>query len=37
MIPTTIDAARLLGALADLGRIGLDADGRRTRLAATDA
>jgi len=37
MTPTSIDAARLLSRLAELGRIGVDADGRRTRLAATPA
>ena len=33
---TTIDAARLLGRIRALGRIGRDADGRLTRLAGSD-
>lgn len=33
----TINAARLIERIAALGRTGIDADGRRVRLAATDA
>lgn len=36
MSNTSIDAARLLGRLAELGAIGRDADGRLVRLAASD-
>ena len=35
--PLSIDAERLLGHIRDLGRVGRDAEGRLTRLAATDA
>ncbi|SOC40989.1 Zn-dependent hydrolase [Ureibacillus acetophenoni] len=35
-IPQTINSARLLSRLQELGRIGLDNDNIRTRLAATD-
>lgn len=37
MTLSSIDAARLLGRLRELGDIGRDADGRLTRLAASDA
>ncbi|MCJ8054772.1 Zn-dependent hydrolase [Shinella curvata] len=36
MTLSSIDAARLLGRLRELGDIGRDADGRLTRLAASD-
>lgn len=36
MKTTTIDEQRLLGRIRELGVIGLDAQGRRTRLAADD-
>ena len=37
MTTRSIDAARLLGRLRELGQIGRDADSRLTRLAASDA